>query len=155
MLAALCGKDDMSIIQEIRDSWGWVGIEPLSVVGENDFGNLMIEDVEGKFWRLCPEDVYCEVVASDRGDLDRLSQDQDFLEDWYMQALVEQARKGLGELAEGKKYCLVIPGALGGEYGISNIKTAPLIELVRFSGDLAKQIKDLPDGAEIQLRVVD
>jgi len=145
----------MSIIQEIRDSWGWVGIEPLSVVGENDFGNLMIEDVEGKFWRLCPEDVYCEVVASDRGDLDRLSQDQDFLEDWYMQALVEQARKGLGELAEGKKYRLVIPGALGGEYGISNIKTAPLVELVRFSGDLAKQIKDLPDGAEIQLRVVD
>ncbi|OOF12838.1 DUF1851 domain-containing protein [Salinivibrio sp. PR919] len=145
----------MSIIQEVKDSWGWVGIEPLSIVGENDFGNLMIEDADGKYWRLSPEDVYCEVVANDRDELDRLSQDQDFLEDWYMQALVEQAKESLGELSEGRKYCLVIPGALGGEYGISNIKTAPLVELVRFSGDLAKQIKDLPDGAEIQLRVVD
>ncbi|MRJ44238.1 DUF1851 domain-containing protein [Idiomarina loihiensis] len=145
----------MSIIQEIKGSWGWIGIEPLAIVGENDFGNLMIEDVDGKFWRLCPEDVYCEVVAKDRGELDQLSQDQDFLEDWYMQALVEQAKESLGALSEGRKYCLVIPAALGGEYGISNIKTVPLVELVRFSGDLAKQIKDLPDGAEIQLRVVD
>ena len=145
----------MSIIQEVKDSWGWIGIEPLTIVGENDFGNLMIEDVDGKYWRLSPEDVYCEVVANDRSDLDRLSQDQDFLEDWYMQALVEQAKESFGELPEGRKYCLVIPGALGGEYGISNIKTAPLVDLVRFSGDLAKQIKDLPDGAEIQLRVVD
>jgi hypothetical protein len=44
---------------------------------------------------------------------------------------------------------------LGGEYIISNIKTAPLIELIRFSGDLANQIKDLPDGAQIQLKVID
>ncbi len=136
----------MSIIREVKDSWGWIGIEPLTIVGENDFGNLMIEDVDAKYWRLSPEDVDCEVVANDRDELDRLSQDQDFLEDWYMHALVEQAKESLGELSEGRKYCLVIPGALGGEYGISNIKTAPLVELVRFSGDLAKQIKDLPDG---------
>jgi hypothetical protein len=127
------------------------GTPPFIVRGQGAW----IEDVDGKYWRLSPEDVYCEVVAHDRDELDRLSQDQDFLEDWYMQALVEQAKESLGELSEGRKYCLVIPGALGGEYGISNIKTAQLIELIRFSGDLAKQIKDLPDGAEIKLRVVD
>jgi len=145
----------MSIIQEIKESWGWVGIDPIEVVGENDFGNLMIEDSLGQYWRLCPEDVYCEVVAKNREELDRLSADQEFLEDWYMQALVEQASQHLGPLSEGVKYCLVTPGVLGGEYAISNIKTAPLIELVRFSGDLANQIKDLPDGAQIQLKVVD
>jgi len=50
---------------------------------------------------------------------------------------------------------LAIPGALGGEYAISNIKTAPLVELVRFSGDLGRQIADLPDGAQIEIKVVD
>lgn len=145
----------MSIINEIKESWGWVGIEPLQIVGENDFGNLIIEDTKGKYWRLCPEDVYCEVVASTREELDRLSSDQEFLEDWYMQALVEQAQESLGTLNEGYKYCLVTPGALGGEYAVSNIKTAPLIEMVRFSGHVAFQIKDLPDGAQIELKVVD
>lgn len=145
----------MNIIEEIKESWGWVGIQPEEVVGENDFGNLIIKDIEGKYWRLCPEDVYCKVVAQNREDLDKLSSNQEFLEDWYMQALVEKAQKNLGSLTDGRKYCLVTPGVLGGEYDLSNIKTAPLIELIRFSGDLANQIKDLPDGAQVQLKVVD
>ena len=71
----------MSIIEEIEESWGWVGIEPVEVVGENDFGNLMIKDVKGRYWRLCPEDVYCKIVAQNKVELDRLSTDQEFLED--------------------------------------------------------------------------
>ncbi len=93
----------MSIIQEIRESWGWVGINPVEIVGENDFGNLMIRDAEGKYWRLCPEDAYCEVVANTRDELVRLSSDQGFLEDWRMETLVEQARASFGELPEGAK----------------------------------------------------
>lgn len=145
----------MNIIQAIKESWGWVGIDPVEVVGDNDFGNLMIKDSSGSYWRMCPEDVYCEVIANNRDELDALSKNQYFLEDWYMQVLVEQAIEHLGPLTNEQKYCLVTPGVLGGEYAISNIKTAPLIELIRFSGDVAKQIKDLPDGAEIQLKVVD
>ncbi|WP_028578880.1 T6SS immunity protein Tdi1 domain-containing protein [Desulfogranum japonicum] len=145
----------MSIIQEIKESWGWVGIDLVEIVGENDFGNLMIRDSQGQYWRLCPEDVYCEVVAKNREELDRLSTDQEFLEDWYMRALVEQTTQHLGPLSEGQKYCLVIPGIIGGEYAISNIKKVSMIELVRFSGDLACQIKGLSDGAQVQLKVVD
>jgi hypothetical protein len=32
----------MSIIQEINEAWGWVDIDPVEVVGENDFGFLAI-----------------------------------------------------------------------------------------------------------------
>lgn len=145
----------MSIVEEIKESWGWVGIEPVEVVGENDFGNLMIKDTAGKYWRLCPEDVYCEVVAENREELDALSTDQEFLEDWYMETLVEVAKDNLGPLEESRKFYLVIPGALGGEYGINNIKTAPLVEIIRYSGDVGKQIKDLPDGAQVKLKIID
>ena len=145
----------MSLIQEIKNSWGWIGIEPINIVGENDFGNLIIEDSEGFYWRLCPEDAYCEVVAKSRKELDILSTDQEFLNDWYMQNLVDQAKEKLGNLNEGYKYHLIISGVLGGAYDISNIAKAPLVELIRLSGDIALQIKDLPDGANIKLKVVD
>ncbi|WP_202947438.1 T6SS immunity protein Tdi1 domain-containing protein [Sulfurovum sp. AR] len=69
--------------------------------------------------------------------------------------MVDVAQDKLGPLEEGKKYYLVIPGALGGEYGIDNIKTAPLMEIIRYSGDVGKQIKDLPDGAEVKLKIID
>lgn len=145
----------MDLISEICEAWGWVGFNPAEVVDENDFGNLIIRDEDNKYWRLCPEDVYCEIIANNRQELDNLSKDQTFLVDWYMSELVEAAKDSVGLLEEGRKYCLVIPSVLGGTYDTSNIKSVPLVELVRFSGDLGKQIRDLPDGEKIQLKIVD
>jgi hypothetical protein len=145
----------MNIVEVIRESWGWIGIDPVEIVGENDFGNLIIRDTNGKYWRLCPEDVYCEVIAENREELDALSTDQEFLEDWNMQLLVEQAIEKLGALEDGRKFHLAIPGVLGGEYGIANIRTVPLIEQISFSGDIGKQIQELPDGAQIELQVIE
>lgn len=150
----LCEMRDMSILQEIKDAWGWIGIDPQEIVVENEFGNLIVKDYDDKFWRLCPEDVYCEVVAESIEEYNALIKNEEFLEDWFMSAMVEEAEKALGALEPGQKYHMVIPGILGGEYGGSNVKTAPLHELIRFSGNLGKQIKDLPDGAEIELKVV-
>ncbi len=101
------------------------------------------------------QNVYCKVVAKNQEELNALAANQEFLADWYMEALLAQAKEALGPLWEGRKYHLVIPGVLGGEYALSNIKTAPLVELVRLSGDIGRQIKDLPDGTEIELKVVD
>jgi hypothetical protein len=143
----------MTIVDEINQSWGWVGISAAEVVGENDFGNLMVRDKDGKYWRLCPEDVYCEVVAATRSELDALSHNQEFLHDWYMKALVDEAEQKLGKLPEGRKYCLKVPGVLGGTYGGDNLGTVPLVELIRFSGDLGRQIRDLPDGAQVKFTV--
>ncbi len=145
----------MNVLAEIEQAWGWIGLRPIEIVGENDFGNLIVKDVEGRYWRLCPEEPSCRIVARTRGDLDRLSTDQEFLRDWYMRPLVEQARELFGPLAEGRKYCLKIPAVLGGKYDSQNLGTIALAELVRASGHIAEQIKDLPDGAKIQLRITE
>ena len=143
----------MRLLDEVRSAWGWVGIEPVELIDDNDFGNLILKDIHGQYWRLCPEDLYCEVVARSREELDRLAMDQEFLRDWYMRTLVDQAFQRLGVLAPGRKYCLKIPGVLGGEYGGDNLGTIPFDELISASGHIAQQIADLPDGASIKLSV--
>jgi hypothetical protein len=145
----------MNLIDEIREAWGWVGIDPVEVVGENDFGNLMIKSADGQYWRLIPEDCECKVVARNRAELDELSRDQEFLHDWYMVALVEAAKQKRGCLPRGSKYSLCIPGLLGGEYGGDNLVITPLVELIRISGQIARETKDLPDGAKIRLQTTD
>lgn len=143
----------MELIECIHEAWGWTGIDPVEIVGENAFGNLMIRDTTNRYWRLCPEDLCCHVIALNRDELNELSRDQDFMHDWYMTLLVEQAESLQGPLPPGRKYCLRIPGPLGGEYGGNNLATIDLHELVLASGDIAERIKDLPDGATVKLTV--
>jgi len=145
----------MELISVVKEAWGWTGLEPDRIVGDNDFGNLMIKDRSGVYWLLCPEDLSCEVIARSRAELDQLSQDREFLRDWYMRDLVAAARDRLGPLRPGFKYCLRIPGVLGGEYGGDNLGTISLSELISASGYIAQQIEDLPDGAQVKLSVVD
>ena len=145
----------MDLLQAIRESWGWVGIDPVEVVGSTAFGNLMIKDEQGRYWRLCPEGLSCEVIAQTREVLDEVSRDQAFLHDWYLQPLVEQAEEALGPLVPGEAYHFVISPVLGGEYEAGNVRRINHVEQVRFSGDLALQIKDLPDGAQVTLKIVD
>jgi hypothetical protein len=145
----------MNVLPEIESAWSWTGLRPAEIVGENDFGNLIVKDVDGRYWRLCPEEPSCRIVAQTRSDLDRLSTDQEFLHEWYMRALVEEARGLLGPLVEGRKYCLKIPATLGGRYSGENLGTITLAELVRVSGHIAEQIKDLPDGAKVRLQITE
>ena len=144
----------MELIAIVKEAWGWTGLEPDQIVGDNDFGNLMVKDQSGCYWRLCPEDLYCKIIAHSRAELDRISQDQEFLRDWHMDGLVQQARESLGPLRPGFKYCLKIPGALGGEYGGDNLATISLGELVSASRHITQQIQGLPDGAQVKFNIV-
>ncbi|WP_459992789.1 T6SS immunity protein Tdi1 domain-containing protein [Methylosoma difficile] len=145
----------MELIAEIKKAWGWVGLKPALVVGENDFGNFIIEDEVGRYWRICPEDLYCKLIAEDRAELVVLSNNQEFLHDWYMVSLVAEAKDKFGPLRPGYKYCLKIPGVLGGEYGGGNLGVISVAELVSASGHIAKEIEGLPDGAQVQLTITE
>ena len=74
-------------IDNIKAVWGWIGPIPKGIVRENSFVNLLIKDTEGQYWRLCPEDVYGEVVASNHEELTQLLNDSEFIEDWTTDAL--------------------------------------------------------------------
>ena len=143
------------MLAAIREGWGWTGIEPAEVIGVNAFGNLIARDIHGRYWRICPEDVYCKVVADSTASYHALLNDKDFVDDWEMSGLVNEARETVGQLESGQSYCLKVPGILGGAYGGENLATISTIELIRFSGDLGRQIRDLPDGSKIELRVVE
>jgi len=145
----------MELVAVIAESWGWTGLQPQQVVGDNDFGNLLVKDTVGRYWRICPEDLSCKVIAGSREEFDQLSRDQNFLRDWHMTQLTQQARERLGPLRPGFKYCLKIPASLGGEYGGDNLATISLGGLVSASGHIARQIEGMPDGAQIKLSIID
>ena len=68
--------------------------------------------------------------------------------------LVKEAISELGALKPGERYCLKIPAVIGGDYKVENIGKIKFGELISNSGDLAYQIKDLDDGQEIELKII-
>jgi len=141
------------LVKVISKYWGWTGIEPVHVAAQNDFGNLLVQDADGRFWRICPEDLYCNVVAESVEEVQALVQTEEFEEDWLMTRLVNLAVEEYGSLKDGFKFYLVTPGPLGGAYSVENIRSAPTEEVIGLSGDIANQIKDLPDGAQVEIKV--
>jgi len=146
--------DESEIDDEIRSAWGWLGLEPAKVIAENDFGNLIIEDIKGAYWRLCPEECSCKRIAANRSELQTVLDDPEFSEDWAMVRIIEAAQQVCGPLSEGRKYALKIPWCLGGEYVAANYAIIPLREFIGFSGSVAFQAKDWPDGTKVELKVI-
>ncbi len=145
----------MDRVSAIAESWGWAGLQPKVIIADNAFGNLIVEDRDGCFWRITPEELSCEVVAKSRPELEDLLRDPDFLGGWNMKALVHAASASVGPLGPGRKYCLKLPGVLGGKYEVANLGSISELELIRVSGDMARQIAELPDGANVRLEITE
>ena len=130
----------MDILQTVSAYWGWVGIEPKTLIAENEFANLIIQDVDDRFWRLCPEDLYCEVIADDKEEYNELVKEDDFNQDWFMDVMVVKATEKYGNLEPGQKFHMLEPGALGGKYAVFNIKPVSFESIIKFSGELAQKL---------------
>ena len=139
------------IIDAVRKSWSWCITDPKQVLAKNAFGNLLVRDSSDQIWRLCPEELEAKVVAKGKEGYQALMKDADFRNDWDMPELREAAREELGSLDEGQVYCLKRPGVLGGDYSVENVAKMSFLELLAYSGKLAKQVADTPDGEQIEL----
>ena len=131
----------MSILNAVEQYWGWTGIEPERVIAENEFGNLIMQDTSGRFWRLCPEDLYCDPIADDKDEYNELVKDEEFNLDWFMDVMVQKAIEKYGPLADGYKFHLLEPGALGGKYAVFNIRPIEFERIIKFSGELAQKVQ--------------
>src|SRR5258705_9518544 len=130
----------MELLATVEAIWGWTGLRPAQIIGDNEFGNLIIKDTADHYWRICPEELSCGVIATSRVEFNRVSHDQVFLRDWYMTDLVQLARQRMGPLRPGFRYCLKISSSLGGEYGGENFATISFIEFIAVSGKIAKNL---------------
>ncbi|UJB68300.1 DUF1851 domain-containing protein [Acaryochloris sp. 'Moss Beach'] len=145
----------MDLLFTVQTSWSWCGIQAVKIIAQNDFGNLLVLDDIGAYWRICPEDMYCEIIAANAEEMDDLSKDEEFHTDWEMSRLIEIGQELYGKLPPECCYCLKVPSILGGSYNRENIGTITRAEVIEFSGDLAKKIKDLPDGTKIKFTTTD
>lgn len=81
----------------------------------------------------------------------KILEDYDF-ETGY--SLASEWQKINRPLKKGERLLPKIPFVLGGEYNIENLYASDAVEGMRFRASIARQIRDLPDGAQVKLEIV-
>ena len=141
------------MVEVINEFWKWMGVTATSVEATNEFGNVVFQSDKGQFWRIFPEDLKCEMIAPSEDIWQMVKEEDDFKQSWEMTEIVELAKSTLGDLEDGEKYCLKLPAILGGLYEERNIGKISHESLIRFTGEMGFQIKDMPDGEKISFDI--
>lgn len=71
----------MGLLETIKDAWGWVGLAPAEVLQINAFGNVLVKALDGRVWRICPEDLRADAVAVSLVEFEKLKMQPEFLDD--------------------------------------------------------------------------
>lgn len=69
--------------------------------------------------------------------------------------LLHDWQKAHGKIAKGTRLMPKIPFVLGGEYKLENLYSLNAISAMKSRGNLAKQIKCLPDGTKVKFTIID
>ncbi len=74
---------------------------------------------------------------------------------WTAYSLARAWQEANGQLRRGHRLVPVTPFVLGGAFSVDNLRAIEATKGMRYRGDIAVQIRDLPDGTSVNLRVVE
>jgi hypothetical protein len=138
----------------ILANWGWIlPTEEFSIWLMNRFGDLFIVFDNDTVHMLNVGTGSLEKLAESRHDFGNKIDKGNNANDWLMIPLVDQLVQAGRLLHRGECYSFIIPPVLGGEYSVENTVVRAIPEHFSFFASIHKQIKDLPDGAKVRLRV--
>jgi hypothetical protein len=152
-----------------RSDGGHIGLEAWNsselwrdAYGDLDPGALFFaEDIFGNQFGLIEGGV-CKLDA-ETGETELFA---DTPENWARQVvddfnvstgfpIVHQWQELHGPLAAGLRLLPKVPFVLGGDYAVENLYAGRAVEGMRARGHLATQLVDLPEGAQIDYKLVD
>lgn len=119
---------------------------------EDVFGVQFAIGPNGVVGLLDPEIGVIEHVADDiEAWAQRVLDDYGVLTGW---PLAHEWQVANGPLRAGRRLIPKVPFVLGGDFSIDNLYDADAVSAMRYRGDLAAQMRDLPDGSRVTLRII-
>jgi hypothetical protein len=136
---------------------GWALLVPpeVEVWLMNRFGDLFLVLPDGTVHMLDVANGRLDELAGSRDEFCRKVDEDGNANLWFMIPLADQLVEAGMTLTAGRCYFFLTPPILGGEYSVGNTRVVPIEELFGVYGSYHEQLRDLPDGAKVVLKVVD
>ena len=138
----------------ILAEWAWLfPVQEFSIWLMNKYGDLFFVFDDDSVHMMDVGNGTLEKLAGSRDEFCDRIDEEDNANNWLMIPLVDELAK-IGKLLEpGRCYSFIIPPALRGEYAVENTATLNIREHYGVYASIHHQIKDLPTGTKVRLRV--
>lgn len=153
---------DQQMVEETASAWKWLIPEPWKIIFSSMFGGLFLEkETGGVYWLECGTGLIEKVANSAEKFHGFLGGPRDEawnsrLDDWFLPPLVEQLRDAGKIAAPGQCYGFtILPIFEGGKYTVENAFVVSAREWLTWTGSAHEQVRDVPNGGQVRMKVVD
>jgi hypothetical protein len=128
---------------------GW----PAKIIALSRSGDAFIAQLDGKVWWLDTGGGELTEVAPSAAAFLQLLEDPTTARHLLLAPVVEEFVRIHGPIPVGKCLGFTQLPILGGSYSLANRWLAPAVEHFGLTGDMHRQIRDLPDGKRVNMRI--
>ena len=154
---------DEQVVTETAAAWNWLIPGPWeTVICCSLFGAVFLETAKRDvFWLDCPTGEVTRVAESAEAFRTYLNGPRDDawreqIDEWFLTDFVQRLRDAGKRPGPGECYGFTIPPIFReGKYEVGNIFFPSAREWLTLTALLHKQLRDVPDGVRVQIKVVD
>lgn len=139
---------------ETMKSWSWLLPADFTLWLVTRFADLFIVLPDGTVQMLDIGAGTLSKVANSRDDFCNKIDEGNNANEWLMIPLVDRMAAAGVVLQPGQCYAFKVPPVLGGDYTVENCGSLPVEDYLAAFGSIHEQLRDVPDGSEVVLKVV-
>jgi len=140
---------------KLTENWTWLIGTDKKVFLVSTVGDMFLTDSNERIYWLDVGGGELKLVADAIEDFQEKLKDVEQVNEWFMIDLATELRHSENKLKDGQLYSYYRLPIMGGNYTVDNFAPLSIEEHFRYLGEIHKQIKDLPDGTTVEMKIVD
>jgi hypothetical protein len=148
-------KFDNDTSDKLTENWIWLIGTDKKVLLVSTIGDMFLTDNNKRVYWLDVGSGQFKLIADAIEDFEQRLKDIEQVNEWFMIDLATELRHSEKKLKDGQLYSYYKLPIIGGDYTVDNFAPLSIEEHFGYLGDIHKQIKDLPDGTKVEIKIVD
>jgi len=134
-------------------NWTWLIGSDKQVLIISAIGDMFLTDNNSRVYWLDVGSGELKIIADSIQDFEEKLKNIKQVNEWFMIDLTTELRLSDKKLREGQVYSYYKLPIIGGNYTVDNFAPLTIEAHFDYLGDIHKQIKDLPDGTKVEIKI--
>jgi len=153
--------DDLTInmsrvdVADIRECWEWLLKDMPKVLMISKLGDMFLEGRDNGIYWLDTGIGELNKITDSISEFQQLLKDDEAVDNWFLPELISGLVDSGITLDSDEVYSYKKLPLIGGEYSVENLEPTNISVHFAISGQIAEQVKNLPDGTPVKIVLKD